>query len=101
VLVRLTVPPSQVTRDGFCTEIGCHADVRRQDGSHLLYALPTTASNRKLVTHTVVHLRADGSAVQVSGYNFDPTTGSAVRAEVALTVDQLEALATDPKLSVS
>ncbi|GAB2996774.1 hypothetical protein [Saccharothrix stipae] len=101
VLVRLTTPPSRVTRDEFCTEIGCDEAVRRQDGTYLLYALPTTASNRKLVTHTVAHLRADGSAVQVSGYNFDPTTGSVVRAEVALTVDQLVALATDPKLAVS
>ncbi|MFE2754234.1 hypothetical protein ACFXGA_19780 [Actinosynnema sp. NPDC059335] len=97
VLVRLVAPPLRVSREEFCAEAGCAGPVRREDGSYLASA-PVPAVDGELVSRTVAHFRADGSVVQVTGYNFDPATGSAVRSEPALTVDQLVALATDPKL---
>ena len=47
----------------------------------------------------MAHFRVDGSVVEVTGYGYEPTAdGEPGRAEVALTYDQLVALATDPKL---
>lgn len=100
VLVRLVAPPLRVSRDEFCAEAGCARPVRRDDGSYLASA-PASDADRKLITYTVAHFRTDGSVVQVTGYNFDPATGAAVRPEVAVTVDQLVVLATDPKLGAS
>jgi hypothetical protein len=49
---------------------------------------------------SAVHLRKDGSTVRITTYNYDPTGGETpvYQPEVALTVQQLIRLATDPAL---
>ncbi|WP_158847150.1 hypothetical protein [Saccharothrix deserti] len=97
VEVRLSTTPSRTTRDQFCAAVECAEPRQQADGSYLQFAVVTDSAS---VAHTVAHFRADGSVVQVSGYNYDPTKGDEVRTAVAVTVDQLERLATDPKLAL-
>ncbi|NUT52491.1 MAG: hypothetical protein HOV94_35165 [Saccharothrix sp.] len=99
VVVRLDPPPLPTTPDAFCADSGCGTPVRRADGSYLASsAAPAKTGDGRFAGYTVVHFRPDGSVVQVTGYNYDPTTGAGLRPRVAVTVDQLVELATDPKL---
>ncbi|MFD1148244.1 hypothetical protein [Saccharothrix hoggarensis] len=99
VAVQLSVPPARVTRDQFCATVVCDEPRREADGSHLEFATSTDPES-KMTTHTVAHFRADGSVVQVSGYNHDPTRVGAPRAEVALAPEQMARLATDPGITL-
>jgi hypothetical protein len=98
VLVELNGSAQPVTRDEFCAVAECDEPVRRDDGSYL-ESVTVTNPGLTMMTHRVAHFRADGSVVQVSAYNYDPTTG-ALRAAVAVDTDQLVRLATDPKLAM-
>lgn len=100
VMVRLAAPPSRMTRDEFCDKTGCAQAVRLEDGSYVATSYRATAvPDPKGLMCTVAHFRVDGSVAEVTGYGYEPTAaGEPGRAEVALTYDQLVALATDPKL---
>ncbi|MET0234138.1 MAG: hypothetical protein ABW224_05850 [Kibdelosporangium sp.] len=74
----------------------------RSDGSTLqIDTVHGPAGNTPdMVIKSAIHLRTDGSAVRISTYNYDPS-GDALpvyQPDVALTVDQITALATDPAL---
>ncbi|ONI82330.1 hypothetical protein ALI22I_40160 [Saccharothrix sp. ALI-22-I] len=97
-VVELNAPAQQVTRDQFCAVAKCDEPVRQDDGSHLEFATVTNPGVA-MMTYRVAHFRADGSVVEVSAYNYDPMTG-VLRADVAVTTDQLVRLATDPKLTM-
>jgi hypothetical protein len=101
VMVRLAAPPLRMTRDEFCDQTGCAQAVRLEDGSYVATSYRATAvPDPKGLMCTVAHFRVDGSVVEVTGYGYEPTAdGGPGRAEVALTYDQLVALATDPKLT--
>lgn len=51
---------------------------------------------------SAVHLRTDGTTVRITAYNYDPTGGGQMQFQndVALTLDQLVRLATDPALHI-
>lgn len=72
-----------------------------EDGSLLLNSVVTVEGNRKYHIGSVLHYRTDGTVVWVSAYDYDPIWDGDEgpdRDEIALTVDQLSALATDPAL---
>ncbi|MEU4738991.1 hypothetical protein AB0G02_00825 [Actinosynnema sp. NPDC023658] len=97
VVVQLSPPPATSTLEEFCATVTCDESRLLADGSYA--ASSDVHGTGKAITRTVVHFRADGSVVQVTGYNYDPATAAGPRAEVALTVDELVALATDPGLA--
>jgi hypothetical protein len=100
VVVQLSAPPLLLTRDQFCASVRCEKPLRQADGSYLEVAT-VTDPDTKMTTLSVAHFRPGGSVVQVNAYNYDPTRGGdVVRAEVALSMDQLVRLATDPNLAV-
>ncbi|XVS64252.1 hypothetical protein ACQPYE_39430 [Actinosynnema sp. CA-299493] len=99
VVVRLTTPSGREPFDRFCAEVRCDDPQRRDDGTRLATGTSTDPTSKALVARAVAHLRADGTVVQVTTYGYDPGPGSELR-EVALTVDQLVLLATDPNLTV-
>lgn len=71
------------------------------DGSLLLRAVTVVQGNREYHIGSVLHYRTDGSVVWVSAYDYDPIwdgNEGPDRDEIALTFDQLTALATDPEL---
>jgi hypothetical protein len=99
VVVQLSAPSLRLTSEEFCATAECGTLMRQTDGSHLV-STTVFEPDRNVTTRTVVHLRADGSVVRVSGYNHDPTTGVDWRPEVAVSTEQLMQLAKDPKLSL-
>lgn len=98
-LVRLTAPSARDPFDRFCDEVDCDEPQRRADGTRLATGATGDPATKVVVSRAVVHQRADGSVVQVTAYRYDPGRGSELP-EVALTVDQLVRLATDPNLAV-
>lgn len=86
----------------FCAmnEAECKADLL-DDGSLLLNALVTIEGDRKYHVGSALHYRTDGTVVWVSAYDYDPIFDGdegPARDEIALTFEQLSALATDPAL---
>ncbi|MBB5954540.1 hypothetical protein FHS29_001110 [Saccharothrix tamanrassetensis] len=98
ISVQLSRPPMLVTRDEFCAGVKCDAPRYQEDGSYLEFAT-SSVSGHDMITYSVAHFRADGSVVQVSGYNYDPAKGGKIRDEVPISVDQMVSLATDPNLA--
>ncbi|ONI72973.1 hypothetical protein ALI144C_44220 [Actinosynnema sp. ALI-1.44] len=82
--------------DGSCQ------DLPQPDGSKVV--IETTngpaGNNPAMTIVSAIHIRKDGTLTRVSAYNYDPTSGSApvYQPDVALTVDQMVRLATDPTL---
>jgi hypothetical protein len=74
----------------------------QQDGSVIVLRTENgSAGNDSAMRITsAVHLRNDGSTVRITTYNYDPTGGDAPKfqADVALNLDQLVRLASDPAL---
>lgn len=72
------------------------------DGSLLLLAVTAVqGSEREYHIGSVLHYRNDGSVVWLSAYDYDPIwdgNEGPDRDEIALTFEQLTALATDPEL---
>jgi hypothetical protein len=72
------------------------------DGSLLLHSVVTIEGNdRKYHIGSALHYRTDGTVVWVSAYDYDPIWDGDEgpdRDEIALTFEQLSALATDPAL---
>jgi hypothetical protein len=99
IVVQLSTPPLRLTPGEFCDTTECGTLLPQADGSHLA-STSVIEPETNVTTRTVVHLRADGSVVRVSGYNHDPTTGGDWRPEVAVSTEQLMLLAKDPKLSL-
>ncbi|MCE6995699.1 hypothetical protein LZG04_12930 [Saccharothrix sp. S26] len=98
LVVRVTAPSARPPFDRFCDEFECDDPQRWNDGTRLVSG--TTADQTSVVvSRAVAHLRADGAVVQVTAYRYDLGAGSKLP-EVALTVDQLVRLATDPNLAV-
>ncbi|MEU4806744.1 hypothetical protein [Actinosynnema sp. NPDC023587] len=100
VVVRLTGPPTAFTRDDFCAGVRCEHQQKRADGSVVEFATSSSGSSPDVVSHSVAHFRADGTVVQVTGYNYDPAQGGKTRDVVPVTLDQLLILATDPRLDL-
>jgi hypothetical protein len=100
VVVRLVAPPYRMTWDQYCTEIKCAEAVRQDDGTFVASSWrTTTVPEPQGLMCTLAHFRADGSVVEVTTYGYEPTAaGETAAGQVALTHDQLLALATDPKL---
>ncbi|MEV8441525.1 hypothetical protein AB0425_29440 [Actinosynnema sp. NPDC051121] len=101
VAVRLVAPPYGTTWDQYCAKIKCAEAVRQEDGTFVTSSWGTTAvPEPNGLMCTVAHFRADGSVVEVTGYGYAPTAdGETAPGQVALTYDQLVALATDPELT--
>ncbi|WP_367134251.1 hypothetical protein [Saccharothrix sp. HUAS TT1] len=97
VAVRLVAPAVGMTVEAFCADVVCGEPQPRPDGSRLTTSA-TTDLGAKLRSRTAVHFRQDGSVVQFTAYDRDPGGDGRLRTEVALTIDQLVELATDPKL---
>jgi hypothetical protein len=98
-VVRVTAPSQRGPFDRFCDEVECDEPLRREDGTRLVIGVTGDPATKVVVSRAVAHQRADGSVVQVTAYGYGPGAGSELR-EVALTVDQLVRLATDPNLTV-
>lgn len=80
-----------------CGEPGACEVQELPDGSWLLI---TDDSQDQARITSVIHYRDSGAVVRATGYNYDPTSRTAVRYAPAIpvTVEQLTALATDPGL---
>ena len=92
-----TVSPKE-----FCEMNGaaCEAEFLA-DGSLLLRAVTSVEFDREYHIGSVLHYRTDGTVVWLSAYDYDPIwdgNEGPGRDEIALTFDQLTALATDPAL---
>jgi hypothetical protein len=74
----------------------------QQDGSLIVLRTENgrTGNDSAMRITSAVHLRNDGSTVRITTYNYDPTGGDTpqFQADVALSMDQLIRLATDPAL---
>jgi len=71
------------------------------DGSLLLNATIEVEGNRTYHIGTALHYRTDGTVVWISAYDYDPIWDGSEgpdRDEIALSFEQLSALATDPAL---
>jgi hypothetical protein len=71
------------------------------DGSLLVQAVTLVDGNRTYHVGSALHYRTDGAVVWVSAYDYDPIWDGDEgpdRDEIALTFEQLSALATDPEL---
>ncbi|PSL55103.1 hypothetical protein B0I31_10560 [Saccharothrix carnea] len=98
-VVRLIAPSGREHLARFCAEVECDDPQSRKDGTLLATGVTGDPASKVVVSRAVAHLRVDGSVVQVTAYGYDPGRGSELP-DVALTVDQLVALATDPNLAV-
>ncbi|MFD0201805.1 MULTISPECIES: hypothetical protein [Saccharothrix] len=98
-VVRLIAPSRREPLDRFCVEVECGDPLWRKDGTRLATGVNGDPVSKVVVSRAAAHLRADGSVVQVTAYRYDPGWGSELP-DVALTDDQLVALATDPNLTV-
>lgn len=81
-------------------EAECEAEFL-DDGSLLLHSVVTVEGDRKYHIGSTLHYRTDGTVVWVSAYDYDPIWDGdegPAREEIALTFEQLSALATDPAL---
>lgn len=85
----------------FCAhEDKCEAEFL-DDGSLLLRTLLVVQGNRPYHVAGTLHYRNDGTVVWIAAYDYDPIwdgNEGPDRDEVALTYEQLAALATDPAL---
>ncbi|MFJ6670722.1 hypothetical protein ACIQMJ_06390 [Actinosynnema sp. NPDC091369] len=99
VVVRLIAPSARDPLARFCDEVECDEPQSRGDGTRIATGVTGDPATKVVVSRAVAHQRADGSVVQVTAYGYDPGAGSELR-EVALTVDQLVRLATDPNLAL-
>lgn len=101
VMVRLAPPSSGMTQERFCDEAGCEGPIRQGDGSTVTSSWRTTTlPDPKGVMHTVAHFRLDGSVVEVRAFGYQPPAEGVLPEKVALTYDQLAALATDPRVEL-
>ena len=86
----------------FCELNGAKCDAELlPDGSLLLNAVTVVQGDREYHIGSVLHYRTDGTVVWVSAYDYDPIFDGSEgpdRDEIALTFEQLAALATDPAL---
>jgi hypothetical protein len=95
--VQAVAPGAAVSPEEQCgNHDGCEAR-ELADGTWLLI---TNEGQDQSTIVSVIHYRATGAVVRATGYNYDPTSQTAVRYAPAIpvTVDQLAALATDPEL---
>lgn len=99
VVVRLTAPSGRDPFDRFCDEVECDEPQWREDGTRFAAGVTGDPATKVVLSRAVAHQRADGSVVQVTAYRYDPGAGSELP-RVALTVDQLVRLATDPNLAL-
>ena len=99
VVVRLTASSPRSPFDRFCDEFRCDDPLSPKDGGRLATGMTADPTSKAVVSRAVAHRRADGSVVQVTAYQYDPGRGSELP-DVALTVDQLVLLASDPNLAV-
>ncbi len=86
----------------FCENNGakCEAEFL-DDGSLLVNATMEVEGNRVYHIGSALHYRTDGAVVWITAYDYDPIfdgTPGPDRDEIALSFDQLNALATDPAL---
>jgi hypothetical protein len=91
----------QDNMDRTCTAAGCQ-QIPQADGS-VVVVQPVDVGNGNasgMLLKSAVHFRNDGSVVRVTTYNYDPTGQDAptFQPDVALTVEQLTRLATDPAI---
>lgn len=98
-VVRLIAPSGREPFDRFCAEFECVEAQRHRDGTRLATGSTVNQTATAEVSRAVANQRADGSVVQVTAYGYDPGPGSEL-GDVALTVDQLVRLATDPNLAL-
>ncbi|MBP2322076.1 hypothetical protein JOF56_002461 [Kibdelosporangium banguiense] len=74
----------------------------QQDGSLVVIEQVRTPEGNSTQMRIVsaIHFRNDGTLVRITTYNYDPTSGTepVYQPDVALTVDQITRLATDPAL---
>jgi hypothetical protein len=91
-------PKDQCAQEG---TISCDATIL-DDGSLVLdWRSAYETDTRTNHINAVMHYRTDGSVVWISSYDYDPIFDDSQgppRDEVALTTEQLTALATDPEL---
>ena len=91
-------PKDQCAQEG---TVSCDATIL-DDGSLVLdWRSAYQAGDRENHINAVMHYRTDGSVVWISAYDYDPIFDGSegpARDEVALTTEQLTALATDPAL---
>jgi hypothetical protein len=91
-------PRDQCAQEG---TVSCSATIL-DDGSLVLdWLVEWTANDRVLHIQSVMHYRTDGTVVWVEAFDYDPIfdgNEGPDRDEVALTIDQLTTLATDPAL---
>lgn len=91
-------PKDQCAQEG---TVSCDATIL-DDGSLVLdWRSEYQAQDRMNHINSVMHYRTDGTVVWISAYDYDPIFDGdegPARDEVALTTEQLTALATDPEL---
>jgi len=90
-------PKDQCAHEG---TVSCSATTL-EDGSLVLDKLTERQGDRIYHIQSVLHYRTDGTVVWISAYDYDPIFDGSEgppRDEVALTIEQLTELATDPAL---
>jgi len=94
--VGVLAPGSETSPEALCKAAGCSV-LDGPNGSKLLVTKDSAGS-----AISVWHYRADGSAVAVTGYNYDPAAGEKREVPRSQCLDerQLIELATDPELSL-
>jgi hypothetical protein len=90
-------PGAAVSPEEQCGDHGACEARELADGTWLLI---TEEGQDQATIVSVIHYRANGAVVRATGYNYDPTSQTAVQyaPAVPVTVDQLAALATDTAL---
>jgi hypothetical protein len=87
-------------REGLDENCATCTHQQQPDGTTVMVRNEDIQNGSRLVS--VIHFRADGSVVRTTGYNYDPTSRTEAQPfdQIPVTVEQLTALATDPKLHI-
>jgi hypothetical protein len=95
--VQAIAPGAAPSPEEQCGEPGACEVEELPDGSWLLF---TDESQGQMRIASVIHYRNTGAVVRATGYNYDPTSRTAVdyAPAIPVTIEQLTALAIDPEL---